>query len=174
MASDAPLILTAQLPDDLHHWATALRTAHFPPERNYLQAHVTMFHALPPFLRDEVEGLLKRIAAGTAPVPAHLEGIMSLGRGTALKLSSPAMLDLRAGLAEHFHGMLTPQDQHQPRLHVTIQNKVSPAEAQALQEKLAPTVQPRTFVFRGLALYAYLGGPWELLGSFAFRGKGRA
>mgnify|MGYP004351873915 CR=1 FL=1 len=48
--SDSPLILTAQLPADLHRWATALRTEHFPPERNYLEAHVTLFHALPEML----------------------------------------------------------------------------------------------------------------------------
>ena len=44
---DSPLILTAQLPDDMHARYTALRDAHFPPERNYLEAHVTLFHALP-------------------------------------------------------------------------------------------------------------------------------
>ena len=43
----APLILTAELPPDLHRWATELRRAHFPPERNLLEAHVTLFHALP-------------------------------------------------------------------------------------------------------------------------------
>ena len=53
----APLIVTATLPPSEFAWADALRRAHFPPERNYLQAHVTLFHALPPFVEDEARGL---------------------------------------------------------------------------------------------------------------------
>ena len=68
---DAPLILTAQLPRDLHARFTALRTAHFPPERNYLEAHVTLFHALPAMCEAEACSVLKRMAAEFAPVPGQ-------------------------------------------------------------------------------------------------------
>ena len=44
----APLIVTAELPADVMAWADGLRRAHFPPERNQVRAHVTLFHALPP------------------------------------------------------------------------------------------------------------------------------
>ena len=172
--ADAPLILTALLPKDLHHWATELRTQHFPPERNYLEAHVTLFHAIPAQCEDEVATLLKRIVAEFAPVEAQLLGLMSLGRGTALRLESSGILRLRDGIAEHLRGMLTQQDQHRPRLHVTIQNKVAPAEAKALQASLEGTIQPRSFAFRGLGLYRYLGGPWEHIRDFAFRGREKA
>lgn len=164
-----PLIVTAELPPDLYSWATQLRTDHFPPERNFLKAHVTLFHALPPFLEGELRDLLARIAK-RKPVPANLDGVVSLGRGTALKLTSPAMLDLRDEIADHFKGMLTEQDRHRPRLHITVQNKVTLAEAIALQQALALRVEPREFAFRGLELHAYLGGPWELLGRWRFRG----
>lgn len=165
-----PLIVTAQLPLDLYSWATQLRTDHYPPERNVLKAHVTLFHALPPFVEGELRALLGRITAASPPVPARLEGVMGLGSGTALRLSSPAMLDLRDGIAEHFTGMLTGQDSHRPRLHITVQNKVSPAEAKVLQADLALRVSPRDFAFRGLELHGYLGGPWKLLGQWPFRG----
>ena len=168
---DAPLILTAELPADLHGRFTDLRTEHFPPERNYLEAHVTLFHALPAQCEDEVRRYLARLVGETAPVEGRVEGLMSLGGGTAIKLVSPDMLDLRNRIAEHFHGMLTNQDQHRPRLHVTIQNKVTSKEAKALQAQLSGVIQPRDFTFRGLALYAYRGGPWEFLRRFAFRGK---
>ncbi|MBX7514899.1 2'-5' RNA ligase family protein [Qipengyuania sp. GH38] len=168
---DAPLILTAELPEDLHARFTDLRTEHFPPERNYLEAHVTLFHALPAQCEDEVRRYLARLVGETAPVEGRVEGLMSLGGGTAIKLVSPAMLDLRDRIADHFHGMLTNQDQHRPRLHVTIQNKVTSREAKALQAQLEGVIQPRDFAFRGLALYAYRGGPWEFLRRFAFRGK---
>lgn len=167
----APLILTAELPPDLHRWATALRNAHFPPERNYLEAHVTLFHALPAQIEDEARTLLARLAGERVAVPARLEGVMNLGRGTALALSSPAMLELRAHIAEHFRGLLTTQDGHPPRLHVTVQNKVSPAEAKVLQAQLAGMVRPRDFAFPGLALFRYRGGPWEPVRRFAFRGR---
>lgn len=166
----APLIVTAELPQDLYSWATQLRTEHFPPERNHLKAHVTLFHALPPSCEGEVRDALKAMARENAPVPARLEGIMKLGKGTALKLESPAMLELWEDLAGRFHGLLTPQDEHRPRLHVTIQNKVSIEAAKALQAELAPRIISRDFTFRGLELHAYRGGPWEFLARHRFRG----
>ena len=169
-----PFIVTALLPRDLHQWATALRTRHFPPERNYLEAHVTLFHALPASAAGEVRRALAGEAAASAPVPGRLVGVMSLGRGTALKLESPALLALRDRLAERFHGLLTAQDSHRPRLHVTIQNKVAPEQARALQAELAGQVEPRPFAFRGLGLYTYRGGPWEAVHDYSFRGSDRA
>lgn len=172
MAED-PFIVTALLPPDLHRWATALRTRHFPPERNYLEAHVTLFHALPASAAGEVRRALAEAAAACAPVPGKLVGVMSLGRGTALKLESPAMLALRDRLAGRFHGLLTAQDSHRPRLHVTIQNKVAPEQARALQAELAGQVEPRPFAFRGLGLYIYRDGPWEAVHAYPFRGSGK-
>jgi hypothetical protein len=171
---DAALIMTAQLPADLHRWATNLRDAHFPPERNYLEAHVTLFHALPPQCAEEAVDLCKQIAAEFAPVDARLVGLMSLGKGTALKLESGGILALRDHIADHFHGLLTGQDQHRPRLHVTIQNKVSIEEAKALQAELADEIEPRRFAFSGLALHRYRGGPWDMVREFAFRGREKA
>ncbi len=167
----APLILTAELPLDLYSWATQLRTDYFPPERNFLKAHVTLFHALPHFVEGELRELLGRVTAHTLPVPARLEGVMSLGGGTALKLASPAMLDVRAEIAERFTGLLTGQDSHPPRLHITVQNKVPAAEAKALLAQLSLIVQPAAFAFTGLGLHRYLGGPWESLGKWPFRGR---
>jgi len=164
-----PLIVTAELPEALQSRADQLRTAHYPPERNVLKAHVTLFHALPPSVEDELRDALAA-EAKARPVPARLEGVMNLGRGTALRLASPAMLAVRERLAERFHGLLIPQDEHVPRLHVTIQNKVSPAEARALQAQLATGIDPRDFAFAGLALHRYRGGPWEFVKRWPFRG----
>ena len=168
--AQAPLIVTALLPLDLYSWANQLRVDHFPPERNYLKAHVTLFHAIPEIYREELKECLKRMARDNAPVPAALTGVMKLGKGTALQLESAGMLALRDELAERFHGMLTAQDSHRPRLHITVQNKVSIEAAKALQAELTPLVRPRDFAFRGLAMHAYMGGPWETLGEFSFRG----
>ncbi len=170
-ASDpAPYIVTAELPADLAKWATTLRTAHFPPERNFLSAHVTLFHALPRFADGEIRRALAHEAGQHAPIKGELTGIMPLGGGTALRLHSPTMLELRDRLATSFHGLLTAQDSHRPRLHVTVQNKVTSAQAKALQQALQPQVTERVFRFAGLGLHIYRGGPWEFVRSFAFRG----
>lgn len=170
----APLILTAELPPDLHRWATQLRAMHFPPERNHLEAHVTLFHALPAAVEDELRALLGRLAGDHGPIPARIEGVVNLGRGTALGIASPAMLALRAIIAERFHGLLTAQDSHVPRLHITVQNKVAPAAARALREKLEAELPRRSFAIAGLALFRYRGGPWEAVRRYPFRGAGRA
>ena len=96
---------------------------------------------------------------------------MDLGKGTALAIQSPGMLEVRAAIAEHFHGMLTAQDRHEPRLHITIQNKVTPAEAKALQRALSQSLQPRRFSFPALGLHLYRETHWEPLGTWPFRGK---
>lgn len=108
-------------------------------------------------------------ARATSPA-ARLAGVMNLGGGTALRLDSPAMLALWARLADRFHGLLTPQDAHPPRLHVTIQNKVAPHVAKALQRQLEASFEPRAFAFAGLALHRYRGGPWEFARRWPFRG----
>lgn len=166
----APLILTALLPDDLHRWATRLRSERYPPERNHLEAHVTLFRALPPSSEAEVRALCAALVRDNPPVPARLLGVTPLGKGTALKLESAGMIALWEELRERFHGLLTPQDEHCPRLHVTIQNKVSIETAKALQSELAQLVEPCAFAFAGLALHAYRGGPWEHIKSWRFRG----
>jgi len=169
-----PFIVTARLPDDLFSWADRLRTQHFPPERNHLHAHVTLFHAFAPTLLDELQRILPTIAREYPPAHARLTGLMDLGRGTALAIESEDMLAIRERIAEHFHGALTAQDRHKIRLHITVQNKVSREEARALQAELGPKIEPRSFLFKGLELHRYLGGPWERLGKFAFRGRNGA
>lgn len=167
-----PIIVTATLPPDLSAYADRLRKAHFPPERNFLSAHVTLFHAIPPSCEAELRGLLADLTREFAPPPARLLGIRTLGRGTALDIESPALLAVRDLVADRFAGSLTVQDDHRLRLHVTVQNKVAPEEAKALQAELASQVHPRDFTFAGLEMHFYDGGPWEEAGRWKFRGKG--
>lgn len=150
-------------------WADGLRRAHFPPERNVLSAHITLFHHLPPSALGEVERRLKGMAREAAPA-ARLAEVMPLGQGVAYRIDSPELMALRDELADAFTGLLTPQDQARPRLHVTIQNKVKPAEARALAVRLAADFQPRPFAIAGLAAWHYRGGPWELAMKAMFRG----
>lgn len=172
-----PFILTAVLPPDLQGFAEGLRRAHYPPETNRLHAHVTLCHAFAPSLLDELAGFLPRLAAEFAAPEGRVKGVMDLGRGTAIALEAPQLLALRALVADHFHGSLTAQDLHEPRPHVTIQNKVTKDEARALQASLPPLLAPwiakGAFAFPALALHRYRGGPWEGVKTCAFRGRER-
>lgn len=81
-----PFIVTASLPDDLFAWADRLRNAHFPPERNFLRAHVTLFHSFAPTLFAELQTVLPRTAAEEAAPEGRLTGLMNLGSGTAIAI----------------------------------------------------------------------------------------
>ncbi len=172
-----PFILTAALPTDLGAWAEGLRRTHFPVERNHLHAHVTLFHAFAPSLLDELCDFLPKVAAEFAAPQGAVTGVMDLGKGTAIALAAPQLLALRALIAEHFHGSLTVQDLHQPRLHITIQNKVTKDEARALQASLGPVLAPWIakggFTVPALELHRYRGGPWERVKTCGFRGRVR-
>jgi hypothetical protein len=166
-----PFIVTAALPQDIQSWAEGLRRAHYPAHRNKLHAHVTMFHSFAPSLFEELKDFLSRVAAEFAPPLGRVTGVMDLGKGTAIALQSEELLEIRAFIAEHFHGALTAQDLYEPRPHITIQNKVSKEEARALQAELKAQIEPRSFHFPAIELHIYRGGPWDAVKRCAFRGQ---
>lgn len=166
---NAPLILSALFGPADFAWLDGLRRAHFPPERNVIAAHLTLFHHLPPSVADEVE---RRVAEAcrAAPPVAVVSEPMNLGRGVALRVRSPALAAIRADLADAFAPMLTPQDGQGWRAHVTIQNKVSPETARALLSALRADWRERPLAITGLAGWWYRDGPWELAFQRSFRG----
>ena len=165
-----PIILTAEMGKADQAWANGLRREHFPPERNYLDAHITLFHHLPPSHLPEIKSRLASLASECAAPAAWLSDVMLLGRGVAYRIDSPELLGLRDELAHNFSGLLIPQDQARPRLHITVQNKVEPPVAKALHAELSASFQLRPLVFSGLAAHYYRGGPWEHIGRWQFRG----
>lgn len=165
----APLLVTAELPNEVLAWADSLRRAHYPPDRNRLQAHVTLFHALPPSVEEELVDILRDLARRSPP-PATIAGIMKLSAGTALAVESPDMVEHHAAVAERMYGLLTRQDAQPLRLHVTIQNKVTAQAAQALQTKMRAQLRPINFRFRAFGLYAWEEGLWRPIKVIVFRG----
>lgn len=163
------LIVTAKLAGEDQSWFDRLRAAHFPPERNYLKAHLTMFHALPPSAEMEVRQRLAE-AARQKPPRASVAGLMKLGGGVAYRIVSDELDCIRANLADAFHGSLSAQDSGGWRPHITVQNKVPPKDARKLLEQLEAGFRSRALGVSGLGLHRYLGGPWETLAIFPFRG----
>lgn len=163
------LIVTAEMGGEDQAWLDCLRRTHFPPERNQLAAHLTVFHALPPSLEGEVRHRLAD-AAKARPPRADIAGLMDLGGGVAFRVVSDDLDAIRADLAEAFRGSLSAQDARGWRPHVTLQNKVAPKAARALLGELQSGFAPRRLVIKGLGLHRYLGGRWENLAVYSFRG----
>ena len=167
-APPAPIIVTALFGRQDQAWFDALRREHFPAERNQLDAHLTLFHHLPPSAADELKHRLMQETRGVRAPQARVGGLMSLGRGVAYRIEAPALTAIRARLAEAFAGLLMPQDAGGWRPHVTVQNKVSPAIAKLLLAQLSRDFRARDVEIAGLGAWWYRGGPWEPLSRHMF------
>jgi hypothetical protein len=163
-----PIIVTALFGDGDNGWLQQLRRTHYPAELNRVPAHLTLFRQLPPSLEAELSRRLG-LAAAAPPPRAAVTGMIDLGEGTALRVESEDLAAIRADLADAFQGLLTPQDLTPFRPHVTIQNKVDPRDARALQQQLRASFAPRPLAIRALASWRYRDGPWEPLKVHAFR-----
>ena len=164
-----PLIVTALLGAADQARFDHLRKTHFPPERNQLDAHLTMFHAIPPMLEQELRQRLAAIVAEGAPVRATVSGLMNLGGGVAFRIVSDELDSIRTDLTAAFRGHLTQQDSHGWRPHITVQNKVTSSIAVATLAALERSFVPYPLVVAGLAYYHYEGGPWRLGRHYSFR-----
>ena len=168
VATPAPIIVTALFGPADAAFFDNLRTRHFPPERNHLKAHLTIFHHLMPSVEAELKQRLARATKGIRAPDARIAGLISLGGGVAYRIDSVGLEDIRDDLAEAFAPLLTPQDRAGWRPHVTVQNKVEPAVAKALQAELEVDFRPRAVKIAGLAAWWYRGGPWEPLSRHMF------
>ena len=162
-----PLVVTLLLDPAAQERFDALRRAHFPPERNHLAAHVTLFHAVPGAHEAQVRADLAQVADRPA-YAVRVARVRSLGRGVAYDLRSDGLTALRGELARRWAPWLTPQDAGKREAHVTVQNKVEPAAARTLLAELATGFAPYDVTATGLGLWRYLGGPWEPVATFSF------
>ena len=164
------LIVTAEIAPADFAWLDRLRRANYPLERNQLSAHLTMFHALPPSAEGEVRRSLARLAV-EAPPRASIEGVMNLGGAVAFRIVSTDLDEMRRELTANFRGLLSAQDSAGWRPHVTIQNKVSVRIARKLVDDLEREFRPKSLGIVALGLHRYLGGPWERVETYSFRGR---
>jgi 2'-5' RNA ligase len=163
-----PFILTLKLDEVSFKTFNALRQVYFPPLRNFIPAHLTLFHALPGEAEQRLCEDLGEICAQTAALQISFPGVRFLGRGVAIEAESPGLIELRNKLAKGWSGLLVPQDRQGYRPHVTIQNKVEVEEARQLFGKLSEEWQPIAGSGDGLLLWRYRGGPWEFAKEFWF------
>lgn len=164
-----PLLVTLAFEESAFQHFDALRKRYFPPKRNFLPAHITLFHHLPGHEQRAVAEVLEKAASRYSPFNLETTGLWMLGRGVAYHIASLDAEALRGQLAESFNEWLTPQDKTRSfKPHITIQNKVTPQEAKALFDTLNASFTPRHFQATGLKLWRYVGGPWEFVADYPF------
>jgi 2'-5' RNA ligase len=164
----APLILTLKIDNDSFDFFDELRRKHFPPERNFLSAHLTLFHHLPGDKLEKVRFELTRICAAQTVFPLEFPAWLFLGKGVAVKVAANELFDLHMQLVKLWNDWLTAQDRQKFQPHITVQNKVAPDEAKNLYEKLSRDWQSRDGHADGLQLWHYLGAKWKLEEEFLF------
>ena len=167
-SAPAPLVLTLKLDPIAFERLNLLRQQHFPAKRNFLPAHVTLFHALPGDQESAIRQTLQTLCRQTSKLSVRFPTLRSLGRGVAIAIESPKLIEVRNQLAQGWSSELSAQDRQGYRPHVTIQNKVTSDEARCLYEQLSQTWQPIEGSGEGLLLWHYRGGPWELAAEFEF------
>ena len=164
----APLILTLKIDAQSFDYFDELRRRYFPPERNFLAAHVTLFHHLPGENGAKITKDLAEICRQTGRFPLAFTNWRFLGKGSAINIESAELLKLRAALANAWHEHLTAQDSQKFKPHITIQNKVNPETARELFENLSSDWQIKTGEAHGFTLWQYVGGPWKFEEEFLF------
>lgn len=168
-AAAAPLVLTLQLDGGSFAKLNTLRRRYYPPERNLVPAHLTLFHQLPGERAREVRALLALVAKSQRRIGIAPGELREMGRGVALFLRSPQLAALRDQLAREWGPWLTQQDQAGFQPHVTIQNGVAAPQARQTLRELQGELGRLTVEGTGLQLWRYLGGPWQDLAVFRFQ-----
>ncbi len=165
-----PLILTLGMDELSQQGFDRRREEHFPKGRNFIPAHLTLFHKLPGDREREISETLDDLCGQQDPFSLTATGLVFMGRGVGYRLESSALQAFRKRLANAWWPWLGAQDRQGFRPHVTVQNKVPPDKARALHKRLEETFAPFEVGAEGLMLWRYLGGPWEPVGSYSFEG----
>ncbi len=162
-------VLTLRLDEKSQAFFEKMRQQHFPPERNQIAAHLTLFHQLPE-TRDVVASV-EAVADAQAVFSMNVTGLRSLGRGVAYTLASPSVMEVHHQLASSLAEYLIPQDRQRFSPHIVIQNKVTGDQARTLLKTLQMQFSPWTVQALGLDLWEYLGGPWRHERFIDFKGR---
>lgn len=163
-----PLVLTLGLDAESQDRLEGDRRRYYPAGLNRIPAHISLFHALPGEDKPAIHDLLSGQTAAMRPFTLEVHDLMRLGRGVAYAVRATELCRLHATLRQAWLPALTRQDAQPFRPHVVIQNKVDPAVARALYDRLAAGFRPWTAIAVRLLLWHYEGGPWAPAGDYSF------
>ncbi|KAF2153891.1 hypothetical protein K461DRAFT_266991 [Myriangium duriaei CBS 260.36] len=166
-------ILTLLTNEDLHVAMNDLRKKYFPPELNRLEAHITLFHALPQSqLESKVMPAIDDLVQKTSPFRLGATTPFKLRKGIAIGMPKDhggnTSRQVHRTLARRWQDFLSQQDQSF-QAHFTIMNKVDESERvdRAFQE-IQNGWKPYFGTAEGLSLWKYHAGNWEFVKDFRF------
>jgi 2'-5' RNA ligase len=168
-----PLVLTLRLDAASEKLLTTLRTRYFPQARNHLNAHITLFHALPSSSHSTTTAFLSQISTRETSFTVGIKTPFPLGRkGVGINIASFKLRQLHEELLNELKGEgveMTEQDQRKLRPHVTVQNKVGEEEAMRTLEELRGSWEDTAGKAEALVMWRYeQGGSWTHLQDFPF------
>ncbi|KAI5477511.1 hypothetical protein MNV49_006296 [Pseudohyphozyma bogoriensis] len=175
-----PFVLTLLLDPATQSHLDSLRRAHFPPHRNHLAAHLTLFHALPASSLASIKADLAHLCDLTTEFEVKVGPVFKLSnRGVGIDVESPEGKKtqwLRAKLLKRWISQgveLTNQDRMNfTRPHVTIQNKVTEEEAKDTFEVVNKDWKGWRGKALGFGLFEYQkSGKWLHQEDFPFKGS---
>ena len=148
-----------------------MRQRFFPGHRNYLSAHITLFHHLKPDVRTPAIEMARQTDWSQhveldeqGRFKVGVQNVFSMGKGVAYGLDPAPLIALREPFREAFAERLTSQDARPwKRPHITVQNKVDKSTADRLKRHLAARFSPCFIRIKGLRFWRYDYGPWTLL-----------
>ena len=166
MQPTIPLILTISLDRNSEDYFTRLRTAHYPKHRNYIAAHLTLFHRLP-----SGNATINRMVeehSNRAILPIQVTGITNPVNGVAYTLFSEELMALHKAMQRSLGGYLIRRDRGVYRPHITVQHQVTALKAQRTASLLMQDFKPFTVQGTGIAAWLYKKGKWEPVREYPF------
>jgi 2'-5' RNA ligase len=166
MPATQALIITLAIDNQSQEYFTKLRNTYFPAWCNYLEAHITLFHRLPPdvpLITDTVEKFSRRKA-----FTLGITGIKNMGNGVAFTVQPGETDEIHKGMRLAFDVYLTGKDRKKIWPHITIQNKVTAWKAQQTAEMLTSNFTPFSIEAIGFSLWKFNKGPWLHVKDFLF------
>lgn len=167
-------ILTFNTSEQLHKDMTALRNKYFPPKLNRLEAHLTLFHALPQSkLEDSIQPVLEQTAASQNGFDISAATPFKLRRGIAIGVPKGSGGDtaraIHASLQSQWRDFLSDQDAAGFAAHYTIMNKVDREEdVNKAFAEVKKDWQPCHGSVKGLSLWRYNQSRWEWTRDYTF------
>ncbi|ORY68986.1 uncharacterized protein BCR38DRAFT_482464 [Pseudomassariella vexata] len=163
-------VLTLKTDPELQTAMSALRTKYFPPKLLKVNAHVSLFHALPGSMLPKMKSDISSLASRTTlfHIKAGKPFRMARGVGISVDGLEPAA-HIHKDLQELWRETLSIQDRGKFRGHYTIMNKVTEAEeVDACLAEVKNNFHGCSGTVTGLSLWKYDRGWWVSKEDFGF------
>ncbi|KAI0133942.1 hypothetical protein BJ170DRAFT_678865 [Xylariales sp. AK1849] len=185
--NEEDLYILTLLTDAVHHSEmSSLRSQYFPRRLLKVDAHITLFHALPGSSLHGIKEDLTALCAHTSPfsLAVRREDVFRMAKGVGINLEEKALRKargIRTELRERWTEWLSEQDRRAGwRGHYTVCNKEDDAGkvdgclAYLKGENGQGGWEGSQGMVRGLSLWRYDRGWWRKDGDFGFGGSGTA